>query len=114
MIVVADTSPLLNLARIGRIELLPALYKQVLVPTAVSDELEAFLRDLPNAKSVSFSPWMVVAAPQDQKRVSELRENLDFGEAEAIALAIEVGAHLLLVDELLVDKRRGRRLASTI
>ena len=50
---------------------------------------------------------MVVATPNDQKRVQELRENLDQGEAEAIVLTIERGADLLLVDE-----RRGRRSAT--
>jgi predicted nucleic acid-binding protein len=46
-------------------------------------------------------------AAKDQNRVQELREELDPGEAEAIVLALECGADLLLVDE-----RRGRRMAT--
>lgn len=49
MIVVSDTSPVLNLARIGRFELLALLYKQVIIPTAVYAELTAPKRDLPDA-----------------------------------------------------------------
>lgn len=48
-----------------------------------------------------------MASASDRKRVEELRQHLDLGEAEAIVLAVERRADLLLVDE-----RRGRRLAS--
>jgi uncharacterized protein len=106
LIVVSDTSPLLNLARIGRIELLRSLYNQVLIPTAVSDELTASYRDLRDTLDIGSIPWLIVAAPKDKDRVRNLQETLDAGEAEAIALAIERRAGLLLVDE-----RRGRLTA---
>jgi predicted nucleic acid-binding protein len=107
LIVVSDTSPILNLARIGRLKLLPLLYRQVIIPSAVYGELTASKRDLHPAIDFAAELWLVVATPNDQKRVQELRENLDPGEAEAIVLAIERGADLLLVDE-----RRGRRTAT--
>ena len=50
---------------------------------------------------------MIVVSANDQQRVQDLRENLDPGEAEAIILAIERRADLLLVDE-----RRARRTAN--
>lgn len=106
MIVVSDTSPILNLARIGRLGLLPSLYHRVLIPTAVYEELTAAKNDLPSAVDLGWEPWLIVATANDRKRVQELREDLDPGEAEAIVLAIERGADLLLVDE-----RRGRRTA---
>ena len=107
MIVVSDTSPVLNLARIRRLELLPLLYKQVLIPLAVFEELTASKRDLPPAIDLASEPWLIVASANDRQRVQELRENLDPGEAEAIVLAIEYRADLLLVDE-----RRARRTAA--
>jgi predicted nucleic acid-binding protein len=107
LIVVSDTSPVLNLARIGRLQLLALLYRQVLIPSAVYDELTAPKSDLPTAIDLASQPWLIVATANDQKRVQELREDLDRGEAEAIVLAIERRADLLLVDE-----RRGRRAAS--
>ena len=108
MIVVSDTSPVLNLARIGRLELLPLLYHEVLIPSAVYRELTAtYKRDLPAMIDLASAPWLIVAAAEDQNRVQELRGDLDPGEAEAIVLAIERRADLLLVDE-----RRGRRTAT--
>ena len=107
MIVVSDTSPVLNLARIGRLQLLALLYHQVLIPSAVYDELTVSKSDLPPAIDLAAQPWLMVATANDQKRVQELRKDLDRGEAEAIVLAIERRADLLLVDE-----RRGRRTAS--
>jgi len=83
------------------------LYKQVLIPSAVYQELTASKGDLPPAIDLASQTWLIVAAPIDQERVRELRENLDLGEAEAIVLAIERHAGLLLVDE-----RRGCRSAT--
>jgi hypothetical protein len=106
LIVVSDTSPILNLARIGRLGLLPSLYKQVLIPSAVFEELRASKRDLPPAIDLASEAWLIVASASNQQRVQELRADLD-PEAEAIVLAIERRADLLLVDE-----RRARRTAT--
>ena len=89
MIVVSDTSPILNLTRIGRLELLPQLYRQVLIPSAVFAELTVSELDpTPVIDPVSM-PWLIIAIAEDRNRVQELRKNLDAGEAEAIVLAIE-------------------------
>ncbi len=107
MIVVSDTSPVLNLARIGRLQLLPMLYGQVLLPSAVFEELVASRQDLPPAIDLAAEPWLIVASANARARVQELLEYLDPGEAEAIVLAVERRADLLLMDE-----RRGRRTAT--
>ena len=107
MIVVSDTSAVLNLARIGRLELLRLLYQQVLIPSAVSLELSDSRNDLPPAVDLASMPWLIVASATDRNRVQELREELDAGEAEAIVLAIERRADILLVDE-----RRARKTAT--
>jgi predicted nucleic acid-binding protein len=107
LIVVSDTSPILNLARIDRLDLLRLLYPQVLIPKAVYDELTDAKRDLPSAADLASLSWLQVVAAVDQSRVQELMENLDAGEAEAIVLAIDLRAGLLLIDE-----RRGRRKAT--
>lgn len=107
MIVVSDTSPLLSLARIGRLDLLERLYHQVLIPPVVFDEIKAGMDH--SATTIPFDriPWIQVARPRDIRHVDRLAADLDRGEAEAIVLAIERRADLVLVDE-----RRGRRAAT--
>jgi hypothetical protein len=106
LIVVSDTSPILNLALIGRLDLLVSLYHQVLIPPAVGRELTRSDSPAPLIHLGS-CPWLVVASAQNQVRVRQLCAELDPGEAEAIVLAVERRADLLLVDE-----RRGRRAAA--
>ena len=69
MIVVSETSPILNLARIGRLELLPLLYRHVLIPDAVYREPIDSKRDLRPAVDITSLPWLIVAAANDQNRV---------------------------------------------
>jgi predicted nucleic acid-binding protein len=100
LIVVSDTSPLLNLARIGHGDLLGRLYGEILVPTAVADELKR------NGVDPSAIQGLAIRDPVDRATVSLLQSELDPGESAAIALAREVRADLILADE-----RRGRRKA---
>jgi hypothetical protein len=83
------------------------LYGQVLLPSAVFEELMASRQDLPPAIDLAAEPWLIVASANARARVQELLEYLDPGEAEAIVLAVERRADLLLMDE-----RRGRRTAT--
>jgi predicted nucleic acid-binding protein len=62
LIVVSDTSPILNLARIRRLSLLPALYHVVTIPSAVADELKHALRDLSPSIDFDSEPWLMVRA----------------------------------------------------
>jgi predicted nucleic acid-binding protein len=99
MIVVADTSAISNLMAIGREGILQDLFGQVLVPPAVERELLNWHRDLP--------AFVVVEQPGDLEAISHLSLTLDPGESEAIALAVQVRAELLLIDE-----RKGRSAAN--
>lgn len=110
MIVVSDTSALWTLAAVGRAELLRELYGRVLVPPAVAAEFN-LPRGLPVGKVRLVLPGFIEVVPvADQDQVRELAEELDLGESEAIALAVELKADLLLLDERegrLVAQRRG-------
>jgi uncharacterized protein len=101
LIVVSDTSPVLNLARIGRLDLLKLLFDKLAIPPAVHSEL------LRTGVDLSPATWLTVVQPRDRNRAQEFQRDLDPGEAEAIALALELRADLLLMDE-----RRGRRHAA--
>jgi predicted nucleic acid-binding protein len=100
LIVVSDTSPILNLAAIGRADLLAEVYGTVLIPPAVATELRRHGFQTPGAG------WLEVKPLGDEALVRRLRANLDAGESEAIALALEQRA-----DRLLIDERRGRKIA---
>ena len=109
MIVVSDASPLIALAAVGWLRLLHVLYGDVLVPEAVHREVTTANFHAPGAAEVSDAEWIRVQSVQERTLVAALSLELDPGEAEAIALAIESGADLLLIDE-----RRGRAAANRL
>lgn len=109
MIVVSDTSPITNLAAIGRLDLLRQLYHNIVIPEAVYSEMVAAGKPVPGAIEVQTLSWIQVQGVKDAQRVYTLQtsqNNIDLGEAEAITLVLELNADLLLMDE-----RRGRVLA---
>jgi predicted nucleic acid-binding protein len=109
VIVVSNTSPITNLAVIGQLDLLRQLYEKVVIPQAVSDELTSGSDGQPGAIDVQMLGWIETKPATDRALVTALLMELDEGEAEAIALAKEVAADLLLLDE-----RRGRAVAARL
>jgi len=109
-IVVADTGPLIALARAGCLQLLPALYQEIVIPPAVHAELCLGSRR-PGSKHLADAMeqgWLKIRKPSinTASSLSELALILDPGEAEAIVLAEEVDCRFLLIDE-----RKGRAVA---
>jgi len=104
--VVSNTSPIANLAVIGRLDILRQLYGVLLIPDAVRQELAAAAAV---ESAVAAADWVEQRCVRDRRLVESLGTQLHPGEAEAIALAIEQEAELLLMDE-----RRGRRIASEL
>ena len=105
-VVIADTGPLIALARIGRLDLLRRLYGRVVVPPAVHTEL-ALDSNRSGAKvlaDVFVAGWIVVETVADSSVRWELDQLLGPGEAEAIALAEQADTRFLLID----DARRRR------
>ncbi|MEW5935445.1 MAG: DUF3368 domain-containing protein [Bacillota bacterium] len=103
---VSDSSPLINLARIGMLWLLRELFGEILVPDAVWEEVVVDGAGQPGAGEVGAAAWIRKRSVANRPLVSVLRRDLGPGEAEAIALALEAGARLLLMDE-----RAGREAA---
>ena len=101
MVVVADTSPLTALLHLGQIQLLPQLYGVVYLPVAVAAELNTLIAFGYDISFVKNTDVFVIKQVADQSRVQQISQELDRGEAEAIVLAIEIGADLLLIDEKL-------------
>jgi len=109
MIVVSDTSPIINLAAIGQLHLLPQLYGTVIIPQSVYNEIVVAGIGQPGAKEIADAMWVEVRTVVDRTLVLSLETELDSGEAEAIVLAAELGADLLLIDE-----RKGRVTANRL
>jgi hypothetical protein len=62
-VIVADSSPLIGLARIGQLEILRKLASRVLMPPAVRDEITQYRRDAPGAAIIGQAAWIEVEAP---------------------------------------------------
>ncbi len=109
MIVVSNTSPILNLAIIDRLILLRQLYLRVVIPQSVYDEIVVVGEGQPGAAEVKSADWIEVKSVKNHTLATSLRLELDTGGADAIALAEELKADLLLIDE-----RKGRAVANRL
>lgn len=99
IVIVSNASPLINLARIGKLELLHQLYGEISIPEAVWQEIVVEGAGQPGADEVKSAPWIKRRSVTNQGLVRTLRQELDAGEAEAIALALAMEAALLLMEE---------------
>jgi hypothetical protein len=107
-VVVSDTSPIRALEHLGILPALGRVFDQVLIPPAVERELHQPPSAL-RAVDLKRHAFVRVQSPRNRDRVVQLHEALDIGEAEAIALALEVEASALLIDE-----RAGRAAAAAL
>ena len=114
MLVVADSSPFIALIQISHLDVLPALFGQVAIPPQVVDELRAPGRPFEVRTFANSVPaWLAVRAPTAVSPIPGLQQ----GEIAAINLAREIGADLLLIDEIKGRKAatvRGLRITGTL
>lgn len=99
-LVISNTSPLLYLHQVGHLELLPRLYGQVRIPSAVQDELRAGAELGISIPDLSSLEWLQVQSLRDTTLLPVVID-LGSGEAEAIALAIAHPGSLLILDDTL-------------
>ena len=105
MIVVSDTTTITNLLKIKLLLLIKGLYGQILIPQAVYDELAVLSSQ---KRIIDSNDWMKVVQLKRFDLYDKLREILDKGESEAIALAIELNSDFLIIDEA-----KGRKVAKS-
>ena len=89
---VSNSSPLINLARIGKLNLLPRIFGRIIIPNAVWQEVAVEDQDYPGADEIRQAKWIQRAAVSNRQLVHSLRQELDAGEAEVIASAVEINA----------------------
>ena len=106
MLVVSDASPINVLIRIGQIDVLPALFKSVVIPTSVAEEMTRPATPQIVRDWMARSPeWFTIRSPHVPVNPTMLRHR---GERDAISLAQEIHADALLLDE---EKARAEALA---
>ena len=111
MPVVSNTSPLLNLAIVDQLVLLRRQFGEVLIPKAVLDELKVG-EERPGSQAIReaiSSGWIQTQEVNNEPLAQLLKQTLDRGEAEAIALSIELKS-----DWTLLDEREGRKVAKSL
>lgn len=113
MIVVADTTPVNYLILIGEIDVLAKLYGRVVIPQAVHEELTRSRAPASVRAWIETPPaWLEILSPATVSDIALAK--LDAGERDAIALAEELFADQLIVDELLARREAERRGLSII
>lgn len=110
MIIISDTTPLITLMKLNQLVLLKRLFKEIVIPNAVYDELTTSPEYQNEAKVIRDATFIKTAKVYSVEEVRSLMhdDNLDIGESEAIVLYKEKSASLLLMDE-----RRGRKVAQS-
>lgn len=107
--VVSNSTPLIALARIRRFHLLRELFSHVSIPAAVYEEVVNAGRGRAGMVEVTNAQWIILHRVRNIDLVDFLKISLDAGEAETIALAKEVGAGLVLLDD-----NDGRNIAESV
>ncbi len=101
MAVVSNTSPILALAAIDHLQLAREQFGEILIPDAVQAELkiETDFRGAKAIREALTEGWLKVQSVQNTHLIQALAMELDYGEAEAIALALETISQIILLDE---------------
>lgn len=106
MIVVSDTSPISNLFMVGKLDLLPAIFEKIIIPSVVMSEILALEKSGWDLSPIKNAAWIEIRNATDQSAVTLLMKTIHRGESEAIVLASEIQA-----DYLLMDESNGRKIA---
>jgi uncharacterized protein len=108
MTVICNATPLINFAAINRLDILQATFGQIIIPQAVSHETTG--TDFPSSHFVQqaiAASWLEVRTISPAG--SNIAPELDVGEREAIALALETG-----IQRILLDEREARQVAQQL
>ena len=97
--IVSNSTPLIHLARIGQLDLLRDFFGKVMIPPAVYEECVVQGKAYRDAQLIAQAEWLEIKPVSDSHLVILLNAELDRGEAEAIALALQQEADLLLLGD---------------
>jgi len=107
--VVVNSTPIIALARIGRLHILQDMFTTIIIPGAVFHEVTADSKKRPGSREAIKSPWIKTVNITPSDLLDFLSVSVDAGEAEAIVLAREAKADLLIIDD-----KEGRKIAESV
>jgi len=96
--IVSDSTTLIILFDLNRLELLSNLFPKIIIPSAVYAEISV-------KRAIELPPFITVQKANENEILKSLRQLLDLGESEAIALALELDS------KLIIDEKKGRKIA---
>jgi predicted nucleic acid-binding protein len=106
MSAIVNATPLIALAVVDQLELLPQVFGDIIVPTAVYDEVIGQGLERPGAQIIAQANWLQVMSPKTTYTIEPLLLGLDQGEIDVLLLARE-----LQPDWVIIDERQARRVA---
>jgi len=111
MIVISDTTPLITLLKIDRLDLLQKLYDEIKIPNSVFEELTINNLFLEESEKIKNCDFLKIVSVSDREKVNFIQKTtgLDLGESEALVLCDELKSDLLLIDEV-----KGRFVAKQL
>jgi predicted nucleic acid-binding protein len=106
--VVSNTTPLIHLAKMGKLNLLHYFFGRVAIPNAVYEECIDEKYEYEEVLEIKNADWLLRSSVSNKNLVTALQSDIDKGESETIALALEKNADLILLDD--ADARKIARL----
>lgn len=117
MKVVVNSSPLIALSLLGKLDLLSQIFDEVFVPQSVYQEVVSEGKGLPGCEEVEAAKWIVVKEVKEKPVIELLLLGMDRAELDVLLLAREIGAEWVIMDEKLgrrVAKQQGLNVKGTI
>ena len=99
--VVVNTTPLIALSEIGKLDILKKLYGEIFIPDAVLNEVKT---EPAFSEVRNFADWIHVEGVQDRSQEKIFRSRLHAGEVEVMLLALQSDADLVILDDMLARK----------
>lgn len=97
-VIISDTSCLIALSKIDKLDILRKLYQEVIITREVQNEF-----------GDSLPAQIIISEVKNKKKQIEIETRLDKGEASSIALALEISNSTLIIDEV-----KGRKIAKSL
>ena len=101
-IVIFNSSPLINLSKIKSLNLIKKIYGQIIIPEAVKEEVVVSGRNKEKVEKIVKlieKDIIKIVKVKNRSLVKSFQINLDYGESEVLAMAIDMNASLIVIDE---------------